>query len=131
MAQNTTVVSIDYGLKWCLLVYTCTDKEEPPQVPMFGNQRKHTRTTSNSGTDLSDALTGVAFAIKNAFSPDSQRDLSKHAFSPSKAVDMRSKYIQQLKDLMSLHEMGGLTTEEYEEERCIIVRQMRKLQRDE
>ena len=36
-----------------------TDKEEPPQVPMFGNQRKHTRTTSNSGTDLSDALTGV------------------------------------------------------------------------
>ena len=32
---------------------------------------------------------------------------------------------------MSLHEMGGLTTEEYEEERCIIVRQMCKLQRDE
>ena len=32
---------------------------------------------------------------------------------------------------MSLHEMGGLTTEECEEERCIIVRQMRKLQRDE
>ena len=47
---------------------------------MFGNQRKHTRTTSNSGADLSDALTGVAIAIKNAFSPDSQRDLSKHAF---------------------------------------------------
>ena len=22
-----------------------TDKEEPPQVPMFGNQRKHTYTT--------------------------------------------------------------------------------------
>ena len=42
---------------------------------------------------------------------DSQRDLpvSKHAFSPSKAVDMHSKYIQQLKDLMSLHEMGELT----------------------
>ena len=44
---------------------------------------------------------------------------------------MRSKYLQQLKDLMSLHEMGGLTTEEYKEERCITVRQMRKLQRDE
>ena len=118
---------------WAEMVFAGvhTDKEEPPQVPMFGNQRKHTRTTSNSGADLSDALTGVAIAIKNAFSPDSQRDLSKHAFSPSKAVDMRSKYIQQLKDLMSLHEMGGLTTEEYEEERCIIVRQMRKLQRDE
>ena len=46
-------------------------------------------------------------------------------------MDMCSKYIQQLKDLMSLHEMGGLTTEEYEEERCTIVQQMRKLQRDE
>ena len=77
------------------------------------------------------ALKGVAIAIKKALSPDSQRGLSKHAFSPRKAVDMRSKYIQQSKDLMSLHEMGGLTTEEYEEERCTIVRQMRKLQRDE
>ena len=82
-----------------------TDKE-PPQVPMFGKQRKHTCTTGNSGTDLSDALTGVAIAIKNAFSPDSQRDLSKQAISPSKAMDMRNEYTQQLKDLMSLHEMG-------------------------
>ena len=56
MAQNTMVVNIDCGLKWCLLVYT----EEPPQVPMFGNQCKHTLTTSNSETDLSDALTVIA-----------------------------------------------------------------------
>ena len=68
-----------------------TDKEEPPQVPMFGNRCKRTRTISNSGTDLSDALKGVAITIKNALSPDSQRGLSKHAFSPRKAVDMRSK----------------------------------------
>ena len=46
MAQNTTVVNIDYGLKWCMFAGVHTDKEEPPQVPMFGNQRKHTRTTS-------------------------------------------------------------------------------------
>ena len=84
---------------------------------MFGNQRKCTH--------------GCTLAIKNALSPNSQRDLSKHAFSPRKAVDLRTKYIQQLKDLMSLHEMGGLTTEEYEEERCTIVWQMHKLQRDE
>ena len=83
-----------------------TDKEEPPQVFMFGNQCKHTCNTSNSGTDLSDALTGVAIAIKNTFSPDSQRDLSKETISPSKAMDMRNEYTQQLKDLMSLHEMG-------------------------
>ena len=127
MAHNTMAVNIDYGLKWCSLVFTHADKEEPPQVPMFGNQCKRTHTTSNSGTDLSDALMGVAIAIKNALSPDSQRDLSKDTFSPSKAVDMRSKYIQLLNDLMSLHEMGGLTTEEYEEERCTIARQMHKL----
>ena len=75
---------------------------------MFENQCKRTRTISNSGTDLSDALMGVAIAIKNAFNQDSQRDLSKYAFSPSKAVDMRSKYIQHLKDLMSLHENGRI-----------------------
>ena len=99
-----------------------TDKEEPPQVSMFGN---HTCTTSNLRTDLSDALTGVAIAIKNAFSPDSQRDLSKQAFSPSKAMDICNECTKQLKDLMKWE------TEEYEEERCIIVRQIRKLQRDE
>ena len=106
------------------------DKDEPPHVPMFGSQRKCS-TSSNSGTDLSNALTNVAVAITNALRPDSQRGspAQSHAFSPSKAVNMRTKYIQQLKDLLSLHEMGGLTTEEYEEERAIVVRQMRKLQR--
>ena len=108
------------------------DKDEPPHVPMFGSQRKRS-TSSNSGTDLSNALTNVAVAITNALRPDSQRGspAQSHAFSPSKAVDMCSKYIQQLKDLLSLHEMGGLTTEEYEEERATVVRQMQKLQRDE
>ena len=52
------------------------DKEEPPWVPMFGGQRKCTSTTSTStsGTDLAEVLTGVAVAIKDAFSPDSQRE---------------------------------------------------------
>lgn len=108
------------------------DKDEPPHVPMFGSQRKRSM-SSNSGTDLSNALTNVAVAITNALRPDSQRGspAQSPAFSPSEAVDMCTKYIQQLKDLLSLHEMGGLTNEEYEEERATVVRQMRKLPRDE
>ena len=53
----------------------------------------------------------------------------KHTFSPSKAIDMCTKYIHQLKDLMSLHETEGLTTEEYEEERRTVVQHKRQLQR--
>jgi len=41
------------------------DKDESPHVPMFGSQRKRS-TSSNSGTDLSNALTNVAVAITNA-----------------------------------------------------------------
>ena len=41
--------SCQYRL-WAEMVFAGvhTDKEDPPQVPMFGNQLRHTRTTTNS-----------------------------------------------------------------------------------
>ena len=107
------------------------DEEEPPQVPMFGTQRKHARASVRGSPDssvLSDALTGVAVAIRDVLSPQPTKVSTS---SPSKAVDLRSKYLQQLKELMSLYEMGALTNTEFQEERSTVVRQMRKLQRDD
>jgi len=89
------------------------DKDEPPHVPMFGSQRKRS-TSSNSGTDLSNALTNVAVAITNALRPDSQRGspAQSHAFSPSKAVEIRGKCFSQLASLKQLFEESVLTEEE-------------------
>lgn len=109
------------------------DMDEPPQVPMFGRGTQRNRTSSTSGTDLSSALTDVAVAIRNAFNPQSQSETctptSTHSTysSPRKAADLRSRYIQQLKELASLREIGALTSEEYEAERVTVVKLMREL----
>lgn len=108
------------------------DMDEAPQVPMFdrGTPRKR---TSSSGTDLSNALTDVAVAIKNAFNPPSPSETctptsTRSTYSsPRKAADLRSRYIQQLKELASLREIGALTSEEYEAERVTVVKLMREL----
>ena len=97
--------------------------DKAPHVPMFGHGVQRKRASSSSGTDLSDALTGVAEATKNAFSPQGQSEMPtlRHStFSTSKAADLHSKYIQQLKDLMALNEMG--------DQRGTVVQLMHKLQ---
>ena len=106
--------------------------EKPPEVPMFGAQRKRASPRGGSPeSSLSNTLTGVAVAIRDVLSPQPTQSNRMTISSPSKAVDLRSKYLQQLKDVMSLRDMGGLTDEEYQEERSTIVCQMRKLQRDD
>jgi len=47
--------------------------------------------------------------------------------SPTKSVELRGKYIQQLKEMVNLHDIGALTDEEYEEQRSVVVSLMRKL----
>ena len=61
---------------------------------MFGHGVQRKRASSSSGTDLSDALTGVAEATKNAFSPQGQSEMPtlRHStFSTSKAPFMQSQ----------------------------------------
>ena len=43
--------------------------------------------------------------------------------SPSISVELRGKYLQQLKELINLRDIGALTENEYEEHRSIIVDQ--------
>ena len=49
--------------------------------------------------------------------------------SPGKAVSLRSKYMEQLRELHSVFDMGALTAAEYEEQRSVIVDLMRQLNR--
>ena len=46
--------------------------------------------------------------------------------SPTKTAQLRSKYMEQLKDLLKLRDLGALTPEEYEDERKVIVNSMKK-----
>ena len=51
---------------------------------------------------------------------------STNSNSPTKLVDLRGKYLQQLKEMVHLRDIGALTPAEYEEHRAV-VNLMRKL----
>ncbi len=101
--------------------------DEAPSAPMFGGKRP--RGKPGYTGELNEALTGMAQTICNVLSPRAtQINPSSGACpSPTKIVDLRSKYIQQLSDLVKLKDIGALTDVEYEEQRVTIVNSMRKL----
>lgn len=82
-----------------ILARTHESMDDPPNAPLFG-AGKSRRSTCTSGTD-----------------------------SPSKSVSLRSKYMEQLRELHSLFDIGALTVAEYEEQRSVIVDLMRQLNR--
>lgn len=100
--------------------------DEPPPVPMFGAHRPRGRTSTGN---LADALTEVAGKIASALSPPTcqTHDPSGTYSSPNKSVELRGKYIHQLKEIVNLRDIGALTDEEYEEQRSVLVSLMRKL----
>ena len=49
--------------------------------------------------------------------------------SPGKAISLHSKYMEQLRELYSLFDMGALTAAGYEEQCSVIVDLMRQLNR--
>ena len=104
---------------------THENMEEPPPVPMFGAHRPRGRPSPGN---LGDALTDVADKIASALSPAATptRSPSGSLSSPSKSVELRGKYIQQLKDIVNLRDIGALTDVEYEQ-RSVPVNLMRKV----
>ena len=101
--------------------------DDAPPYPMFGAERRP-RANSASG-QLNEALTGLANSIAVALTPNQTQQMasSSTSSSPTKTAQLRSKYMEQLADLVKLRDIGALTPDEYEEERKIIVSSMRKL----
>ena len=120
--------NVQYAL-WAEMMVGGTHEstDEPPPVPMFGANRPRGRPSSGNPAD---ALTEVAGKIASALSPDGSRQARTSVgnySSPTKSVELRGKYIQQLKEMVNLHDIGALTDEEYEEQRSVVVSLMRKL----
>ena len=80
--------------------------DEPPAAPMFGAARARGK-PSTSNANLTEAFKAMAGSIADALSP--RPVSSSGSDSLSKAVNLRGKYIQQLKDLVNLKEIGALT----------------------
>lgn len=108
--------------------HTWDSLEKAPPYPMFGEKRH--RGHSASG-ELNEALTGLAKSIVGYLSPQTNTShassSSSATLSPAKTAQLRSKYMEQLSDLVKLREIQALTEEEYDEQRKVIVESMRKL----
>ena len=112
--HGSSFSGVQYAL-WAEMVVAGTheSKDSPPPVPMFGSNRPRHRSNR-----FEETLAGIV----NALSPP-----SSSGSSPSKAAELRGKYIHQLKELVDLRELGALTESEYQEHRLIVVNLMKKL----
>ena len=94
--------------------------DNPPPTPMFGAARARGKTKSGVN-NMTEAFTALAGSIAEVISPK-----QASSDSPTKAVNLRGKYIQQLKELVNLRDIGALTDDEYQEHRSAVVNLMRK-----
>ena len=86
-----------------------TDTQDSPPYPMFGKGRK-TKSTVNEGTS------------------DSPRPTINLMLSPgTQAIELRGKYIDQIKEIVKLHEIGALSDAKFERERLYYVNKMQEL----
>jgi hypothetical protein len=90
----------------------------PTGIMNFGSRPR------GRSSNFEEAFTNAVGKLASAISPT---PVTRGVNSPSKSVELRGKYLQQLKELVNLREIGALTENEYEEHRSIIVDQMRKL----
>ena len=104
--------------------------EKAPPYPMFGEKRHWGHSASG---ELNEALTGLAKSIVGYLPPLPPQTNTSCASSsssatllPAKTAQLRSKYMEQLSDLVKIQEVGALTNEEYEEQQQVIVNSVRK-----
>ena len=109
-----------------IIAQTHDSTDEPPNSPLFSVGRSR----RSGSTSLNEAFNGLANSISDAMkhSMVATPTMASTTNSPGKAVSLRSKYMEQLRELHSLFDMGALTAPEYEEQH-VIVDLMRQLNR--
>ena len=85
--------------------------DTPPKGTFFRSQRRQGKNTNPSSSP----------------SPGSQPSNSEIVPTPGKTAQLRSTYIQQIKDLHSLVDIGAITNEHFVKQRDILLQQMDKL----
>lgn len=83
--------------------------DNPPGIPAFGNHGKQ-------------ALPAQATRLQ-----EPEQTPNSSGISPGKVVNLRSNYLQQMRDLHQLFECGALTEDEFKEQKEPILNQLKKL----
>lgn len=103
---------------------------EPPFYPAFSGREK--RVTPITG--LTTAVAEMARAISQQYSPGARPSspppisaAPSAGISPSKVANLRSNYLQQMRDLHSQYASGALTESESLDQKMPILEQLKKL----
>ena len=111
-----------------LFVYVYRSQGDPPGIPAFTGRAQEKCATSISG--LTSAVAEMAKAIAQQHTPAVAQVTSASASTgvlPSKIANLRSNYLQQMRDLHSLFEMGALNEAEFLDQKKPIFEQLMKL----
>ena len=107
------------GLKITCVAST-RSMDDPPGIPAFGSREKP------SSQNL---LKEMAKVVIPKTQESEQETVSSKSvgFSPGKVANLRSNYLQQMRELHTLFECGALTEEEFKEQKEPILSQLKKL----
>ena len=94
--------------------------DDPPGIPAFGSCEKPS--SQNLLKEMAKVL------IPKTQESEQETVSSKSVgFSPGKVANLRSNYLQQMRELHTLFECGALTEEEFKEQKEPILSQLKKL----
>ena len=79
---------------------------------------------STAVTEMAKVMTGVRSA---SATPTSSTPTTQTGISPGKIANLRSNYLQQMRDLHLLYESGALTDKEFCEQKIPILEQLKKM----
>ena len=106
---------------------SCRSLDDPPRVPIFTGGREK---RPNQVQVLTTAVTEMAKAMATPTgraSPATTTSTPAAGISPGKVANLRSNYLQQMRDLHSLFESGAITDSEFQEQKFPILDQLKKL----
>ena len=109
--------------------------DSPPSVPMFTggkagkpNQNSLSHAFTEMASSIATALSGQSATSSPMSIPSTPPSASRNVYAPSpgRLVEIRSKYIQQLKELHLLVEAGAITEQEYFDQKEPLLKQLKK-----
>ncbi len=127
--HGTAHTPIQYTL-WAEMIDVGTHSsiDEPPSVPMFQGKARHSKAKAGDN-EMATVFTEMAKSVINILAPTTKTSSSTSTgtMSPGKVAELRSKYLQQMRELHQLFEAGALTEKEFFDQKSPILDQLTHL----
>ncbi len=114
-------------------MHACRSRDDPPKVPIFtGGREKRSNQVQMLTTAVSEMAKAICHPTSTSTTPPTcvsaiSQESVPTGISPGKIANLRTNYLQQMRDLHSLFENGALSDTEFQELKVPILQQLKKL----